>query len=99
MNILTIALPLFLTALPALAQSATRLNQRVAPEVDTESEVATGDPLLVAFEREEVEFARLKADTRISQSGLSMPKDTLLEADYEIGSGRKEYCKGFKTAL
>ena len=95
---LAIAL-LALLATPLMADSVTRQNREVIPPVGTEAEVGTGDPILVSVNRLEIEFARLKADTRVSQSGMMLPKGLLLQGDLELGSGQKEYCKGYEAAL
>ena len=51
------------------------------------------------FERSEVEFAKLKSDIRVSQSGKVLPKGLVLEATLQLVGGRKEYCRGYDTAL
>lgn len=81
------------------AESVTRINRGSTPVVGTEATVGTGDVLYTEFERQEVEWARLRSDTRVSQTGLMMPKGTLIEGEFEGTGGQKEYCKGFETAL
>jgi hypothetical protein len=92
-------LPFLLLPSAGGAESVTRTHRETRPAVGAEAEVATGDVLLVAFEREEIEFARLTSDVKVAQSGKVLPKGLVLEASLEVGSGRKEYCKGVDTAL
>lgn len=79
--------------------SVTRVNKGSSPALEAESEAGTGDVVFSEFERSEVEFARLKSDIRVSQSGQILPKGLILEASIESGSGRKEYCAGHETAF
>ncbi len=89
----------FLIASPLLGDSATRVNKGSRPTLGTESEAGTGDLVLSEFERSESEFAKLKSDIRVSQSGKVLPKGLVLAATLRLASGRKEYCRGFDTAL
>jgi hypothetical protein len=89
-----------LFAAPSVSgDSATRVNKGVSPALETENEAGTGDVVFSEFERSEVEFAKLKSDVRVSHSGKVLPKGLMLEASIEVGSGIKEYCKGYDTAL
>jgi hypothetical protein len=81
------------------ASSASRVSRHAEPAVGSEATVATGEPLLSVYEQTEVEFARLKSDALVSQSGMILPKNMLLECDIEQGSGLTECCKGYKAAL
>lgn len=97
--IFILAIWALLAASSVLGDSVTRVNKGGSPALDTESEAGTGDVVFSEFERSEVEFAKLKSDMRVSHSGKILPKGLILEASMEIGSGRKEYCKGYDTAL
>jgi len=88
-----------LIAFPLWGDSATRVNKGSHPALNTETEVGTGDVLFTEFERSEVEFARLKSDIRVSQSGKTLPKGLILEASIRLTNGRKEYCKGHDAAF
>lgn len=93
-----------LLSIPAASQSeesdtVTRAVRRAEPPLGVETEVTTGDVMLVQFERSEIEFAKLKHDVRVSKSGMVLPKGLLLEASIEVGTGRKEYCKGYEAAF
>lgn len=79
--------------------SETRVNKGGGPALNTETEAGTGDVLYSEYERTEYEFAKLKSDIRVSQSGKVLPKGLVLAASPKIVSGRKEYCRGFETAL
>lgn len=46
-----------------------------------------------------VRVSKLKNDMRVSHSGKVLPKGLMLEASIEVGSGIKEYCAGYDTAL
>lgn len=81
------------------AGPVSHVTRQTEPEVGSDATVATGDPLLTAYEQTEAEFAKLKSDARVSQSGMVLPKNTLLECDIEHGSGLTECCKGYEAAL
>lgn len=98
-TLLALSLLIMAAAGPLGAESVTRVNSGSVPPLGAKSTAGTGDVLLSEFERHEVEWARLRADTRVSQSGLTMPKGTLLEGEFETSGGQKEYCKGFEAAL
>lgn len=98
-TIKVLALILVATSAQLDAEPVIRVNRGVSPAVGTEATVGTGDVLFTEFERQEVEWARLRSDTRVAQTGLMMPKGTLLEGEFEGSGGKKEYCKGFETAL
>ena len=94
-----LAICALLVASSVSGDSVTRVNKGGSPALETESEVGTGDVVFSEFERSEVEFAKLKSDIRVSQSGKILPKGLILEASIETGSGQKEYCKGHDTAF
>lgn len=98
-TVLMLAIWALLAAPFVSGDSATRVNKGISPALDTESEAGTGDVVFSEFERSEVEFAKLKSDMRVSHSGKVLPKGLMLEASIEVGSGMKEYCKGYDTAL
>src|SRR5258708_3627587 len=81
------------------AGSVSHVTRHAEPEIGSEATVATGAPLLSAYEQTQVAFAKLKSDALVSQSGMVLPKNMLLECDIEHGSGLTECCKGYKTAL
>lgn len=76
-----------------------RVNKGSGPALNTDFEVGTGDVLYSEYERSEYEFAKLKSDIRVSQSGKFLPKGLVLAAQPKVISQRKEYCRGFETAL
>ncbi len=88
-----------LIAPPLWGDSETRVNKGSGPALNIETEAGTGDVLYSEYERSEYEFAKLKSDIRVSQSGKVLPKGLVLAATPKIVSGRKEYCRGFETAL
>lgn len=84
---------LLLLALQASVDPLTRTIKGSNPAVGDETEAAIGDLILAAFERTEAEYARLKQDVRISDSGKTLPKGMLLEAGNEVGTVQKLFCK------
>jgi hypothetical protein len=79
-------------------QGVAEQNKGAEPAVGAEAEVGTGDVVLAAFERQEVELARLKNAVKVSDSGKTLPKGLLLEASGEVGSSRILYCSWHDAA-